>query len=289
MWLSSAEYNMRETEAWLAGEISSPRAVVTSIVSQVMSPQPRVGWHDVLGPGYNGVFSSPAKTHGDHRSEVSMDRFQPPFPHVSEANFGSPAVELSTSLHLENHSRNHYETVPSSRSKMKPRPLSRPLPEKEDELPVPPTRQRRSVIKEAVAQVAEEHEIERARIEEQATLHQLFEQSLAKGMQPTFATSRPHAGSEEFILGGGEANGTPDHRRGHRSYNQRKRSDISFVDPGGGAFSGGEEDLVISPPESDFKRKAEYATNDDLANDYRAMRSRLGRGAAPKTVALRQR
>mmetsp|Transcript_63222 Transcript_63222/g.137495 ORF Transcript_63222/g.137495 Transcript_63222/m.137495 type:complete len:539 (-) Transcript_63222:22-1638(-) len=31
MWLSSAEYNLRETEAWLAGECSTPRSIALSI------------------------------------------------------------------------------------------------------------------------------------------------------------------------------------------------------------------------------------------------------------------
>jgi len=54
MWLSSAEYNMRQTEAWLTGEITTPRSIVTSNVLEVISPGAQNAAASGLSQGFLG-------------------------------------------------------------------------------------------------------------------------------------------------------------------------------------------------------------------------------------------
>merc|ERR1719247_2721935 len=62
MWLSQAEYNMRETEAWLCGEITEPRSIVTSNAMQVLSPQKHSSSQGAAASsgflGYSGMWRS---------------------------------------------------------------------------------------------------------------------------------------------------------------------------------------------------------------------------------------
>merc|ERR1719247_2635054 len=60
MWLSQGEYNMRETEAWLCGEIAEPRSIATSNAMQVLSPETHSGGQGALHSngflGYGGMW-----------------------------------------------------------------------------------------------------------------------------------------------------------------------------------------------------------------------------------------
>jgi len=310
MWLSNVDYNMRETEAWLSGEITTPRSIVTSNAMQVISPETRVGGQGGLNTsgflGYGGMWNlGNGTTDPTSPAQASMfeePQLQLPFPsaglhesaslHVSSpGGFNSEAS--SPMMHLESSSRHDGLSIHGhSYSRAKPRPMSqRSLRlQEEKELALPPTRTRRSLVFEATREAAEQATMSRYRQDEQARDATKSWNNEAFGLGQHVDYSAPSSartgdGDRDTFSSGHNRQRPPSGDR----LDMRRRSEVSevdhmeFVEPEDAPF----DDRYNRSGRASFEKAAHQA--EDAGVDYWAMRSRIGPAHAPRAVTLRQR
>lgn len=154
MWLSSAEYRVRETEAWLAGECGTPRAITTTSAAHApltpASPEAHhaYAWGDMgqsstAGVQFDSVHFDPRVEHerGGIGFEAPIDMsflgeapssLELPFPEAQEAN----SLGL---VHLSTHGQQHASLRSAVKGRPSPGPRQVAL-QNEDQVTEPPQR-----------------------------------------------------------------------------------------------------------------------------------------------------
>lgn len=322
MWLNHMEYDMRETEAWLTGEISTPRSIVTSNALQVLSPELHSGAQGGLSSngflGYGGRWRLDGGQGGpaDPSSpEMAMfeepAQLQLPFPSVGEAVYAaSPGRSREASpLHLGGSAKHDaYDGLGveghALRSRAKPRPVRlRRAPEDEENLAVKPSRTRRSLAFENTHAAAQESANSRYRQDEQARSavkswdSECFDFDFPKNSSPRSNRAEEdanyaHAKNRDAVRQQRRqpTPTTSDHSRSRPQHSAptSEVDEMEFVEPEeAAAFDEGDGRRDSSA--NYFSGKARQSVAQDAAVDYWSMRSRMGPTPAARAVRLRQR
>lgn len=218
-----------------------------------------------------------------------------PFPSVGESPYHtatSPGLssEASPPHCLENASRQANDAYGNGQRGQARKPRlarRRPNPEDEAALPLPPHRTARNLVFENTRRAAEEASMHRYRQDAQA-------RSSAKSWEPEGFDLRnsPRSGRDDAEDAGyapGKASiGHPRRPvlpRGHRrpSDSCSEADDVQFVEPEGPAAF---DDGAYSPGKAHSSRASQ---SQEDANDYWALRQRMGPASSGRKVALRRR
>lgn len=286
MWLSHVEYNVHETEAWLTGEISTPRSIVTSNALQVLSPLENHfgdgGAHIHTSTGFLGHGGSWRLGDAAISPDQAFEEDEPlqlPFPSAVDDISPGLDTESSSPLRLETLSRHGYD---GHNGRRQPRPIVRRRHPQDEEapLPLPPHRQRRSIVMENTRQAAQEASNHRYRQDEQARL-------TAKSWETEGLRASPRTGmfDEGDAFSRRPTSRVIGLRRASESCSEA--DDVQFVEPEGYAAY---DDVNAASLYSPSKGRPSHASQSpDEASDYWALRSRMGPSSSARTVTLRQR
>lgn len=289
---------MRETEAWLSGEITTPRAIVTSNALQVLSPDPNAAGQGAYGNssgflGYGGRWrlegaAEPSPSEQASHLLEETGQLQLPFPNVVESPGHNSTVlgEGSPPFRMDSLEKPAYDPdLNRHRQKTRAMPKRRQFVDEEAALPVPPHRTARALVFQNTREAHEENSIARHRHREEA-------QASAKSWEPEGRATRrdvsPRSQNAESL---GQSQSS---RMRRRRPSECSENEMTFVEP---------EDHLASPlddgdsptglevrGQSYGRANPGWHAGQEAAPDYYAMRSRMGNASsAPRAVTLRQR
>jgi len=273
LWLSSTEYQVRETDAWLAGECSTPRSIARSLRFQRVTPaaatSPCHGGSPLLLDSTGPKMHALSGTAFEFPSTV-----QEPFPDLTSRQWGEEApvyLNATTTLDSSSHSRLSYQQVRSTSTGRKYRgEPERPLTE-------PPQRRDPQEAMNLLAATAATSDSMRYARHLGAAPHDLHARSSIADLR--FAAADSGEDDEEVSLFQAE----DAHARAARAAAQR----VAAWRSAGPSY----DDLIAAPV---APARYHYPDSEvDAAEDYWQMRNRMGPRVAPARsvtpVKLRQR